>query len=292
MEGVHASSWQQAMKFYYVIRAMKAIFISDAHLKTRDAIGYKALVEFLDCLNRRGNDKGKRCPAGDVTTADNGCLVDVDDLYILGDFFDFWFYKEASIYPEYLKIIDSLLVLKERGVKIHLCEGNHDFFLADYFAGELNAEVIAEWASIYLDDRRVLISHGDTVDGRNRKYLLLRSFLRSRLFYKMQRALPTPFLWKAAQIISNLGKEPTAESANALLEKMRAFSVKKFRGGFDAVILGHCHKHLIEESIMNSQKKTFAVLGDWVRQYSYLCYENGNFTLATFRPPKENFYHV
>lgn len=265
---------------------MKVIFISDAHLKTRDARGYQTLVEFFDCLKRRGNGKGKRYPAeGDAATGSGG-IADIDDLYILGDFFDFWFHKGASIYPEFGEIIDSLSELKERGVRIHLCEGNHDFFLADYFAGELGLEVITEWASIDLDGRRILISHGDTVDERNIRYLLLRRFLRSRFFYKLQRALPASFLWMAARISSNLSKEPAGESANALAEKMRAFSVRKFKDGIDAVILGHCHKHLMEESVVNGKEKTFVILGDWVSHYSYLCYEDGSFALLNFRPSR------
>ena len=97
--------------------------------------------------------------------------------------------------------------------------------------------------------------------------------------------LPISFLWKAALISSNLSKELTAETADALTEKMRRFSLRKFRDGFDAVILGHCHKHLMEEQKVNGNKKTFAILGDWLQHDSYLCYENGAFTLETFRSP-------
>lgn len=266
---------------------MKVIFISDAHLRTRDSGSYQTLMEFLDCLKGRGNSKDKRSTAECDVMESNGGIGNIDDLYILGDLFDFWFCKGASIYPEFAEIIEKLSELKERGIRIHLCEGNHDFFLTDYFVGKLGLEVIAEWASIDLDGCRCLISHGDTVDERNRRYLLLRKFFRSCFFYKLQRALPISFLWKAAMISSNLSKEPAGESANALAEKMHAFSVRKFKDGFDAVILGHCHKHLIEESIMNGKKKTFAALGDWISHYSYLCYEDGSFALLNFRPLRE-----
>jgi len=262
---------------------MKVIFISDAHLKTRKARGYQSLVEFLDCLRGKKNDKDKRNAAKSEAATSARTIADVDDLYILGDFFDFWFNKGTLVYPEFREIINRLSRLKERGIKIHLCEGNHDFFLADYFTGELGLEVISNWASINIDGRRILISHGDMVDG-DVKYLLLRSFLRSRFFYKLQRVLPISFLWKAAQISSDLSKEPTGESANALMGKMRAFSVRKFKDGFDAVILGHCHKHVLEESVINGKKRTFAVLGDWINHYSYLCYEDGSFTLCNFQP--------
>lgn len=265
---------------------MKVIFISDAHLNTRDSRGYQNLMAFLEGFKGRENGKGRVFPEGGNGGNGNGNAVEIDDLYVLGDLFDFWFSKGADIYPEFGDIIDRLAELQRRGVRIHLCEGNHDFFLADYFATELGMEVIAGWAALDLDGRRVLISHGDTVDEGNTKYLLLRRFLRSRFFYKLQRALPTPFLWKAARVSSNLGKESAVESAKVLTGKMRAFSLRKFRDGFDAVVLGHCHQHLLEESVINADKKTFVILGDWVNQYSYLCYEDGNFTLANFQPQR------
>jgi UDP-2,3-diacylglucosamine hydrolase len=265
---------------------MKVIFISDAHLQTRNARGYQTLMEFLDCLRGGNNGKDRGSNGKNDIGGCNGNITGVDDLFILGDFFDFWFAKGAFIYPEFIEIIDSLSNLKDRGIRIHLCEGNHDFFLADYFAVELGVEIITEWASVNLDGRRVLISHGDTVDESNRKYLLLRRFLRSRFIYKLQRILPVTFLWRIARISSKLSKELPEKSAAALAEKMRAFSLRKFKDGFDAVILGHCHKHVLEEPVINGSKKTFSILGDWIGQYSYLCYEDGSFTLAHYKPRK------
>ncbi len=262
---------------------MQAIFISDAHLKTSDTQGYKNLMAFLDSLRGREDDQVEGRAGG--VRSDNGQAngAGIDDLYILGDFFDFWFCERGIVYPEFHAIIEKLTELKDRGIGIHICEGNHDFFLEDYFATELGFEVIKDWATIDLEGRRVLISHGDTVDEGNIRYLLLRQLLRSSFFYKLQRALPVAFRWKAAQISSRISKAVTVESTDILAEKMRRFSLRKFREGFEAVILGHCHKHLLEEPVINGAKKTFVILGDWVRHASYLSYKDGAFALSSFR---------
>jgi UDP-2,3-diacylglucosamine hydrolase len=263
------------------------LFISDAHLRSRHSPGYQNLVEFLGCLRGKVNGNGKATARPGDTQGQQGNFADVDDLYILGDFFDFWFSAGGFIYPEFRDILEILAELKERGIRLHLCEGNHDFFLADYFTRHLGVEVITDWAAINLDGKRILISHGDTVDERNRKYLLLRSFLRSSFSYKVQRALPIGLLWRIAQISSRASKELTGETADALATKMRRFSKRKFRDGFDAVILGHSHRHLLEATTVSGVPRTMVLLGDWVRQYSYLCHEDGNFTLATFRPSRK-----
>jgi len=265
---------------------MKVLFIADAHLRTRHDHSYQNLVEFLACLRGRGNGNGKASLKQSDGKENQGYIAEVDDVYILGDFFDFWFSAGGFIYPEFRDIVELLAELQERGIRLHLCEGNHDFFLADYFARYLGVEVITDWATINLEGKRVLISHGDTVDERNRRYLLLRRFFRSSFFYKLQRAMPISLLWRIAQISSRASKELTAETADSLAKKMRRFSKRKFREGFDAVILGHSHKHLSETTTVNGALKTMVLLGDWVRHSSYLCYEDGNFALSTFRSSK------
>jgi len=211
-------------------------------------------------------------------------IADVDDLYILGDFFDFWFSKGSTIDPEFSDVVNTLSELQNRGINIHLCEGNHDFLLTEFFHGRLGMEVIRDWSAIALDGRRVFIAHGDTIDEKNTRYLLMRRLFRSRFVYKLQRRCPIVFLRWAAQIFSYLNKEFTTETDDSLANKMRSFSMGKFHDGFDAVVLGHCHKHHIEEPVVDGNKKTFALLGDWVRHYSYLCYENGTFVLEKFYP--------
>ncbi len=263
---------------------MKVLFLSDAHLRHRNAPSYLKLMEFLAGLEGTGNGALKTVRQTGATTDVGQRLTDVGDLYILGDFFDFWFTSGAFVYPEFRDIVEMLADLKERGIRVHLCEGNHDFLLSDYFARQLGMEVIREWATLNLEGCRVLISHGDTVDSRNKRYLLLRSFLRSSFFYKLQKSLPIPFLWRIAQICSCLSKEMTVESADTMARKMRRFAQRKFKDGFDAVILGHSHKHLLEVTeVSNGVTKTLVLLGDWEQHSSYLCYEDGNFNLTNFQ---------
>ena len=111
----------------------------------------------------------------------------IDDLYILGDLFDFWFCSKDHIHPEFQLVIHSLVDLQKTGVRIHLCEGNHDFFMKEYFHDVLGMEVFEEWADIKLDKLRMLVAHGDTADRSNRTYMMFRKILRSRPFYNIQR---------------------------------------------------------------------------------------------------------
>ena len=253
---------------------MRAIFLSDAHLKGPDDAAHPKLIRFFDRLQGRG-DGGRSIHAD--------ALV-VDHLVIAGDFFDFWFGRGDAVYPGFRPVIDRIVVLKQQGVRICLCEGNHDFFLGDYFTGKLGIEVYPEWAEFEIDGLRVLVSHGDTVDRGNRKYLALRRFLRSRFARALQRLLPLKLLWRLARLSSEMSKEMSGETQNRLAEIMHRYALGKFQEGYDAVILGHCHKPILREAIYDGRPKTFATLGDWMANDSYLSYDDGRFSLNRFLP--------
>jgi UDP-2,3-diacylglucosamine hydrolase len=240
---------------------MKAVFLSDTHLKNQGDDSYRSLIRFLESIGNHA-----------------------DDLFILGDLFDFWFCRDSHIYPEFKAVIERLVDLKRQGTRIFLFEGNHDFFLGDYFTKIHGISVFTEWADIKLDEMRVLMSHGDTVDRANKKYLFLRKLLRSGLFYKLQGSFPPLILWEIARLSSTVSKELSTASVDILAGKMEVFSLGKFQEGYDAVILGHCHKPLLKEYVIEGRKKTFVSVGEWRKYRSYLYYDNGRFTLSYYEP--------
>jgi UDP-2,3-diacylglucosamine hydrolase len=177
-----------------------------------------------------------------------------------------------------------LVELQKAGIRIHLSEGNHDFYLREYFHDVLGMEVFEEWADVKMKGVRALIGHGDTTDKANLKYLLFRKFLRSRPFYHFQRFIPARVRWVLAGFSSAASKEMTIDAGDELVEKMLSFAVNKFQEDYDAVIVGHCHQPILRHYTFGGKKKTFVALGDWIKHYSFLYYENKNFILGYYRP--------
>ncbi len=249
---------------------MRAIFLSDAHLKDPGDAVHEKLTRFFDRLRGRGGVGRGQAPLDSLA---------VDHLVIAGDFFDFWFGRGDTIHPAFRLMVERIAALKRDGVRISFCEGNHDFFLGDFFGERLGIEVYPEWADLEIDGRRMLVSHGDTVDRGNHRYLALRGFLRTPFVYHLQRLLPLRLLWGMARLGSRMSKEMSGESAERLVEIMHRFAQRKFREGYDAVILGHCHKPFVSEELCGGRRRTFATLGDWITHDSYLLYDDGRFTL-------------
>jgi UDP-2,3-diacylglucosamine hydrolase len=254
---------------------MRAIFLSDVHLKRRFDPGYQKCMQLFASL--RGRDVGTGHP-GDADA------IAIDLLVLAGDFFDFWFERGGLIYPEYRPVVERLVQLRQAGVRVCLCEGNHDFFLADYFSRQLGIEVYPGDAEFMLDGLRSFVSHGDTVDRNNRRYLALRKILRSPFVYRLQRAVPLKWLWRIARVSSKLSKDRLGKATGPLSEVMHGFAVEKYQEGFDAVIFGHCHMPSFREEQIGGRRRFFVTLGDWINYHSYLLYENGCFTLNRFPP--------
>ncbi|MBN2398673.1 MAG: UDP-2,3-diacylglucosamine diphosphatase [Deltaproteobacteria bacterium] len=236
---------------------MRAVFIADAHLDGSASDGYRYLVRFLDSL--RGN---------------------ADELFILGDFFDFWFAGRNGVYPGFSDIVERLLEIQRTGTNISFFEGNHDFFLGDYFE-PYGVRVFPEGATIDLDGKRLFVSHGDMVNTSQKSYRALRRLLRSNLFYRVQRTIPSPVLWSISRVISGMSRNYAAPPSDELAEEIAAFATKKFEEGADAVILGHFHYPRFEQHVVHDKVRTFAVLGDWISHHSYLLCDGGAFTMKS-----------
>jgi UDP-2,3-diacylglucosamine hydrolase len=238
---------------------MRSVFLSDAHLKKRTDRGYTYLLSFFETLKR-----------------------DTDHLFLVGDFFDFWFSNNTCIYPEFQEIVDKILELKKAGIHIHFYEGNHDFFMRNFFSVKHDIEVIPDASIIEVEGKKIYISHGDMIDTSDRSYRILRRILRSGLFLRMQEKIPPAILWKIAGAFSKVSQELLGESQESLETIMRAFSYHKLEEGLDAVILGHCHRPILEKITLNGGEKYFVSLGDWINHFSYLEFKENKFQLLFY----------
>lgn len=260
---------------------MRAIFLSDAHLRQDSAEHYRLLLQFFRDLQDEIRVQVK--VGGETSEIPVSGLRPIDALYLMGDFFDFWFGKGDCYYPGFDRIIQSLREMKALGVQIHVFEGNHDFFLDDFFAERLGFRVYQDDASIDLDGRRIFVAHGDLVDRTNRVYLLLRKILRSRLVYFLQNILPSRLLWRIALGFSNTSKAMWAETGKRLTDKMCRFALDICAKGYDGVILGHSHQPLVWEFSVKEERKVLVTLGDWLAYRSYLDYTDGRFSLKYYK---------
>lgn len=238
---------------------MNVIFIADAHLRNPADRNYRILLRFL-----------KEIPAG------------VDTLVIAGDFFEFWLGDSPEAFPHYKPALDALETVTRNGVKLLFFEGNHDFHLGAYFRKAFNAEVFPEKAALVIDGKRFYICHGDLVNRSDYGYLALRFIFRNPLTRILAKVLPASVPAFIAEKLGKHSKEnhKSAEARWDYRQLVRKFATARFAEGFDTVVTAHYHRPLLE----SSEGKTLLALGDWISQFSYGEWLNGELSLKTYQP--------
>jgi len=241
---------------------MRKVFIADAHLRNESDENYRILLDFLEGL------PGK-----------------TDTLFILGDLFEFWIGYPRVPFRHYLPMLEQLRLLRGKGVDIVYFEGNHDFHMGPFFEKTLNARVFSRPAVLDLDGKRVYLSHGDLVNSADYGHRLLRFLLHNRL---TRAVIPLVPPIAASYIAEQLGRA-SRKNHGMRREKwdypsiLRRFAAERFREGCDAVIVGHFHLPLMEQTT-DKGKRSLISLGDWISHFTYGEWENGEFSLKQYKP--------
>ena len=240
---------------------MHAIFIADAHLRSPDDRNYRLLLRFLKEL------PGK-----------------ADMLVIAGDFFEFWLGDSPDAFPHYKPVLEALETVTEKGVKLIFFEGNHDFHLGSYFKRAFNAEVFPDKADITIDGKRLYICHGDLINRADYSYLALRFIFRNPLTCLLAKILPSSVPTFIAERLGkrSKGNHKAAATRWDYKQLVREFAAARFEDGFDTVVTAHYHRPLYEQT----GGKTLLALGDWITQFSYGEWIDGELTLKTFEPDR------
>ena len=59
--------------------------------------------------------------------------VDAQELFLMGDVFDFWFEYKHVVPKDYFKLLSKISELIGSGINVHYFKGNHDLWTLDYF---------------------------------------------------------------------------------------------------------------------------------------------------------------
>ncbi|MBE0583582.1 MAG: UDP-2,3-diacylglucosamine diphosphatase [Desulfofustis sp.] len=233
---------------------MKAIFLSDAHLRLPQDKNYQLLLEFLDRQQ------------------------DLDALFLLGDIFEFWIGYKHLVFSVYIPLLEKLHHLTASGTQLYFVEGNHDFHLGPYFTDTLSCTVVQDQQLVEWDGKKILISHGDLVNpGPN--YRRLRAFWRSWPVRFLSRVIHPDLVWSFALWLSN--KSAKNDPANCHQDPspyLTAFAEQQAPVGSQVIVCGHFH-HPID---FDHHGIKIIALGDWINQFSYAEMLDGNIELKSY----------
>jgi len=230
---------------------MRCLFISDSHYPKSEAI-IDFLFKYYD---------------------------EYDNIFILGDLFEFYYGYRGFFYPHHLKLINLLNIISNKK-KVFIFEGNHEYNL-EVIKEFVNVEVVKRELVIKLDDFLVHLEHGDTIDKKDIGYRMFRGALKNRFTLKLIDRISPRFLYFLSQKASEFSKKRLhSKKYRGTDEALERFAESKIEDGTDVVILAHTHNPIIKRI----ENGLYINSGDFFKHLSYVVYDSeSGFSLESFR---------
>ena len=231
-------------------------FISDIHLglqeKAEEIEKEKKLVNFFKF-------------------AETNC----DELFIVGDLFDYWFEYKTVYQKGYYRTLTALKELSERNIKLHYFIGNHDFLHRNFFEKEFGAIMYADALSVDLNGKKFFIGHGDGMVSNDTGYNILKWILRNKFFQWLYSLLHPDLGISIASRTSKTSRDYTEKKNYGEVDGLFDAAKKIIDEGFDFVIFGHLHKRLY----IPYNKGKYINLGSWLDKPCYGVFQNQKFEI-------------
>lgn len=233
-------------------------FISDVHLgvlpRAEDRLREDLLLTFLSQIK-------------------NYC----SQLYILGDFFDYWFeYKE--VVPKHFYRSLNMISEVSKVAQVEYLMGNHDFGHArrnGFFETEMGIQVHSGDIERELYGKKFYLSHGDGKSYNDLGYRIIKRITRNPFMLGLYMKLHPDCGIGLASHSSRKSRGYTDSKNFGPRDGMRDFAEKKIASGFDYVVMGHRHR----PSFDSIGKGSYINLGDWIARPTFGRFDGNIFEL-------------
>ncbi|KFD40110.1 UDP-2,3-diacylglucosamine diphosphatase [Schleiferia thermophila] len=199
---------------------------------------------------------------------------EMDELYIVGDLFDFWFEYRRAVPRGFTRVIGTLGLLADQGVNIHLFTGNHDLWIFDYLPREIGCTLHKQPVVREIDGKKFYIGHGDGLGPGDYGYKFLKQIFTNPVAQWLFRYLhPDVGIW-IAERSSRASRRNTGGSDRVFTGKEKEWlyqhclDVLKTQA-IDYFIFGHRHLPL-DLSIGQAR---YVNLGDWLSYQTYATWD-------------------
>ena len=246
-------------------KGKKIYFASDFHLGVPDyeksLIREKKIVAWLDTIE-----------------------TDCEELYLLGDVFDFWFEYRTVVPRGFVRLLGKLASMSDRGIVIHYFTGNHDMWTFDYLVKELNVKLYRQPIERTYNGKSFYIGHGDGLGPGDHGYKFIKKIFASKICQWLFARLHPNFGVGLANYWSRKSRIATGTVDEKFLGDEREWLVihsKELlaKKHYDFLIFGH--RHLPLDIPINGTSR-YINLGDWVKYNSYAVFDGERLELKYY----------
>lgn len=197
-----------------------------------------------------------------------------DELYIVGDLFDFWFEYQHSVPRTGARVIFELYGVVQRGVPVSIFPGNHDIWLGSYLIDDVGLQLCESPTEVELQGKRVYVTHGDEFNA-SIQFKVSRAILKNPFCIKLFRLLHPDLgvvLGRTMSAVSDARARAVPCDDRGVYE---IAADRLIQSGNDIVVCGHYHKGIV----LDIFEGRLVVLGNWLRSDTYAVMEDGKINL-------------
>jgi UDP-2,3-diacylglucosamine hydrolase len=214
-----------------------ALFVSDLHLQASHPITAAAFLRFL----------AERAAAA-------------QQLYLLGDLFEYWAGDDDIADPFHHTIVQALRAVSDAGVAVFWIAGNRDFLVGQAFADAAGLALLQEPHVIDIAGQRIALVHGDAECTLDTNYMAFRAQVRQPAWQQQFLAMP---LAQRKAIIAGMregSREAHTMKSNVIMDVTpAAIDALHAATQADTIIHGHTHRPALHR---DAARRRF-VLPDW-----------------------------
>ncbi len=246
---------------------MKLYFASDVHLGAPTIADHRThelrFVKWLDAIRN-----------------------DADEVYLLGDIFDYWFEYTTVVPKGFVRFLAKLCELTEKGIKVHIFTGNHDVWMWDYLPNECGVEIHHEHFSFCADGKKFFIGHGDGLGNYDRGYNMLKWLFNWRIAQVCYSCIHPDLGGWIARTWSKSSRKHNANvskfhSFQGEDEHQVKFARQYLSEGNDTNYFIFGHRHVIADYQLQPNSRLL-ILGEWMQGSTYAVCTNGILELKSF----------
>ena len=222
---------------------MVTYFLSDTHLTPQQPETYDKFLRYLEVIRD-----------------------DADELYILGDLFDYWIGDDGVELLGHSRAVTALANLCAAGTSIRVMHGNRDFLLGQAFIDAIGGSLIGDPTLIEINHQAVLLMHGDSLCTDDVEHQRYRATVLSEPWQEAILNLPLSERHNRAMDMRAMSEKSKKQKDFDIMD-VNHDSVKTTMESFNAQILihGHTHRPGIHNLTVNGCSAKRYVLGDWGR---------------------------
>jgi UDP-2,3-diacylglucosamine hydrolase len=248
-----------------VLPDKKIYFLSDFHL---------GAPNFADSLQREKK----------IVSFLNEIKHDAQQIFIVGDMFDFWYEYKTVVMKGYVRLLGKLAELSDAGIVIRFFAGNHDMWMSGYFERELNIPVYYEPKVFNINGKKFYIGHGDGLGPGDYGYKFIKKIFRNKICRWLFGQLHPTWGVRLANYFSRKSRAKTGTSDEHFLGEDKEWLIiycKEMltKEHYDYFVFGHRHLPIDFKLPQNGR---YINLGDWIKTFTYATFNGCDMQLYSW----------